>query len=288
LQFDVLQQITLERVYIYTQSAGNLTVTLRAVQNGPVLHTLTVPVNAFVAHYPINLGWTISPGTGYRLEAAPGGPNLYYNTSGATYPYTFPNAPVSITGFLNPGPGTGGTYYYFYDWVVNTGCASVRVPVTGVVLPAPPVPTIMQAGNQLTSSSATNNQWYLNGNPIPGATGQVYFATGPGSYTVVVTDPSNGCTSESLPVLITSVGEQAAAVFGLFPNPATDRLVLRFEEPSAGELAVYAADGKRVLRQEIRAADRQVEWPLHGWPAGLYNVTFTGTSGSFSARFAKQ
>jgi hypothetical protein len=146
----------------------------------------------------------------------------------------------------------------------------------------------MQAGNQLTSSSASNNQWYLNGNPIPGATGQVYFATGPGSYTVVVTDPSNGCSSESLPVLITSIDEQAASALSLFPNPATDRLVIRFERPSAGALAVYAADGKCVFRQDVQAADRQVGLSLHGWPAGLYHVTLTGTPGSFSARFAKR
>ena len=45
----------------------------------------------------------------------------------------------------------------------------------------------------LTSSSATGNQWYLNGNPIGGATAQLYNAATAGDYTVTVT--TNGCSS---------------------------------------------------------------------------------------------
>ena len=45
----------------------------------------------------------------------------------------------------------------------------------------------------MTSSSATGNQWYLNGNPIGGATNQDYIATASGNYTVIVTE--SGCTS---------------------------------------------------------------------------------------------
>jgi len=45
----------------------------------------------------------------------------------------------------------------------------------------------------LTSSSETGNQWYLNGNPIGGATAQQYHPTVTGDYTATVT--ANGCTS---------------------------------------------------------------------------------------------
>ena len=37
----------------------------------------------------------------------------------------------------------------------------------------------------LTSSDASGNQWYLNGNPIGGATSQQYVAAASGDYTVV-------------------------------------------------------------------------------------------------------
>jgi hypothetical protein len=282
LQFDVIQQVTLVRVYIYSQAAGNVTVNLRAVQGGPILNTVTVPVNAFTAHYPVNLNWSVPPGTGYRLELASGSPNLYYNSSGAVYPYTYPNSPVTITGYLNPAPATGGIYYYFYDWIISTGCASFpRTPVTGVVLTPPAVPTIMQAGNQLTSSSPSNNQWYLNGTAIPGATAQVYIATGPGAYTVVVTDPANGCTSESLPVVITSVQDNLAlAGVSVYPNPVADELVI--ESQNKARLAVYNATGEKVVDAlELQAGEKQTV-DTRAWAQGIYVIELTGKEKIYS------
>src|SRR6185369_8846259 len=67
-------------------------------------------------------------------------------------------------------------------------------------LPATPTatpggPTTFCAGGSvtLTSSTANGNQWYLNGNPIGGATNQTYVATASGNYTVVET--TSGCSS---------------------------------------------------------------------------------------------
>jgi hypothetical protein len=45
----------------------------------------------------------------------------------------------------------------------------------------------------LNSSSATGNQWYLNGNPIGGATNSSFVASAAGNYTVVIT--ISGCSS---------------------------------------------------------------------------------------------
>src|SRR5205085_7763802 len=70
------------------------------------------------------------------------------------------------------------------------------------VNPTPATPTIGAGGPTtfctggsvtLTSSSASGNQWSLNGSPIGGATGQTYSANASGNYTVVVT--ASGCSS---------------------------------------------------------------------------------------------
>lgn len=222
LAFDVLNQATIEKVTIEPAQTGNVTINLRALQNGPILNTTTVTVTAF-SITTINLGWIVSPGTGYRIELAQGSVQCYYNSTGAVYPYTTAGSPVTITGYCNPNfNNTGTLYLYFYNWEISQGCRSNRVPVTATVLAVPPTPTISQNGSQLTSSSPVNNQWYLNGNPIPGATGQIHNVTQAGSYTVVVTDPVTGCSSESQPVIMVGITENnASAGISISPNPAT-------------------------------------------------------------------
>lgn len=221
MAFDVLNQATIEKVTIEPAQTGNVTINLRAVQNGPILNTTTVPVTAF-SITTLNLGWIVNPGTGYRLELAQGSVQCYYNSTGAVYPYTTPGSPVSITGYCNPNFNSTGTLYlYFYNWEISQGCRSNRVPVTATVLSVPATPTINQNGSQLTSSSPVNNQWYLNGNPIPGATGQIHNVTQAGSYTVVVTDPVTGCSSTSQPVIMVGITEHHPSDgISISPNPA--------------------------------------------------------------------
>ncbi len=62
-----------------------------------------------------------------------------------------------------------------------------------LVVSTPATPTISSNGEVLTSSSASGNQWYLNGVIISGATNQTYTTNQIGSYTLVVT--LNGCAS---------------------------------------------------------------------------------------------
>ena len=61
---------------------------------------------------------------------------------------------------------------------------------------------------KLTASSATNIQWFLNNQPIPGATSDIFWAKLPGNYSVRVlngscySDPSNSIAIANLPTPI--------------------------------------------------------------------------------------
>ena len=97
--------------------------------------------------------------------------------------------------------GASGTVGLILNVVEPGGCH--KSGSTNVTIDIPPTPTITPGGPTtftypgsvtLNSSSATGNQWYLNGGPIGGATNQAYIATASGNYTVVVTD-GNGCVS---------------------------------------------------------------------------------------------
>src|SRR4029450_11661786 len=114
--------------------------------------------------------------------------------------------------------------------VTNGGCSSAASAATVVTVnPTPPTPTItpngpttfFEGGNvTLTSSSATGNQWYLNGNPIGGATNQQYIANASGNYTVKVT--VNGCTSAA----------SAATTITVNPIPASSTVTKSFNPTS--------------------------------------------------------
>ncbi len=153
----------------------------------------------------------------------------------------------------------------------SAGCSSVAsniLPIT--VNPNPPVPTITQTGNTLSSSAATGNQWYFNGSIITGATNQTYNYVTPGQYSVTVTD-ANGCSSSSLPhtgnfvngtITILSNGEEF--MHRIAPNPVNNQASINYHLQSAADISIQiiAINGSRTL--SLLPAQRQ--------PAGYYRM----------------
>lgn len=121
-----------------------------------------------------------------------------------------------------------------------TACATPTITPDG--------PTTFCSGGSvtLTSSSASGNQWYLNGNPIGGATNQSYIVTAPGDYTVTVTETD--CTSNS------SVAETVT----VNPIPATPTIT------PDGPTTFFA--GASVTLTSSSASGNQ--WYLNGNPIG--------------------
>jgi PKD repeat protein len=171
-----------------------------------------------------------SGGVGYHWS-----PAKYLNNPFIPDPIAFPD---SNTTFI-------------LEVVDSNGCQGIdSIYVT--ILPLPPIPTITQTGNQLTSSAITGNQWYESGKIIPGETNQVFFPTKNGTYTVVITD-SNGCSSESLPFdfILTSIGSNLFE-YGLkiFPNPSSGDFIIQsnFERPIVFEITDIS--GKKVYKTD--------------------------------------
>src|SRR5258706_1921318 len=123
--------------------------------------------------------------------------------------------------YLNGNPIAGATNQAYIatasgDYTVTdmaNGCTSASSSAATVIVnPLPATPTITPDGPTtfceggsvtLTSSNATGNQWYLNGNPIGGASDQTYPANASGDYTVVVTDGNNCLRTPSAATLVT-------------------------------------------------------------------------------------
>lgn len=92
----------------------------------------------------------------------------------------------------------------YYSCMVSDACGTDSTG-GGVNVVQNPLPLVNISGansfcagdsTQLTGSSGGTSQWYMNGNPIAGATANTYFATAAGWYNMTKTN-SNGCTDSS-------------------------------------------------------------------------------------------
>ena len=128
---------------------------------------------------------------------------------------------------------------------------------------------ITQNNNTLTAMASASYQWLdcNNGNqPILNATGQTFVAQNPGSYSVQITE--NGCTQTSIciDVLVTSVTDETANYFHIFPNPTSNIITVNSNQ-FIQNIHVQDITGKSVLTiSNSKTAD------LSGLASGLYHL----------------
>ncbi|MEQ7801568.1 gliding motility-associated C-terminal domain-containing protein, partial [Pedobacter sp. ASV1-7] len=163
------------------------------------------------------------------------------------------------------------------------GCYMVSAGVTVLENPLPPAPTINVDANlltfcdggsvELTSSSATGNQWYKDGVLITDATSQKYLATESGVYTVRFTD-ANGCYMVSAGVTVLE---------NLLPPAPTinvDASLLTFCDGGSVELTSSSAVGNQWYKDGsiITGATDQ---KYVATESGVYTVRFTDANGCY-------
>jgi hypothetical protein len=198
----------------------------------------------------------------YCLDSA----SLFRNNNITSNPY-----PVGAPGLLTVVNNSAGTttnpngyqnyYYFLYNMEVKTNdCVSERTAVTATVTTAP---TISQVADSLVSSANSNNQWYLNGSLIAGATDKKYKPTQSGNYTVAITG-SLGCflSSASINVVLTAVTTVPSSEIELIASP----------NPNSGSFTVkFKVDKRDDLRIELLNMQGQSVW-LKTYPkfAGTY------------------
>lgn len=171
-----------------------------------------------------------------------------------------------------------------------SGCAitsaPIRVDVISVIRP-----TVSVRGQVFTSSSPTGNQWFLNGNPIAGATGQTYNADQAGIFTVRVT--VNGCTAESDPIVLTSAEESLKTVgVSLYPNPAEASLKFIYANRGNADLELRITDltGKVIQTLCVPKPDFTVEREidLKGLTPGIYLLQINNGEEQIVRKFVKE
>lgn len=171
-----------------------------------------------------------------------------------SYNWTIPANSIMVSGantnqivlkFLSAGSGNLSVLG------VNGNCYGPSSPVKSItVYPIPPKPTITTVLDTLVSSADEGNQWYLQGQLIPGATQKKHLADLIGNYTVVVT--LNNCSSEpSEPMFMSpvSIGDSEKSNFlNIYPNPNDGDFTLKlpFVVLEGTTLQIYTLTGKLV------------------------------------------
>ena len=178
---------------------------------------------------------------------------------------------------------------YTVTVVYNGGCSSTSVPTTVTVNPLPATPTITVSGSDLVSSSGTGNQWYFNGNIIPGANASTYTPAQNGNYTVQVTD-ANGCTAVSAPFNVTGVSISEHFItngISVYPNPVSDNFVVELQgiNETAGNILITNALGQFVRSENLIPAN-EMKWTFNvsDLKPGVYFVQLQFESKNYVTR----
>jgi hypothetical protein len=249
---------------------GETNQTLNVDTDGDYTVVVTLSGCSSAASAATSVDAHVRPGPAFLNAAGPttfcaGGSVTLQSNSATGIQWFLDGNPLPNPNNQNRTVSVGGTYTVTLN---NQGCISSvsnSIVVTVNPLPATPTatpggPTTFCAGGSvtLTSSAGSGNQWFLNGNPIGGATNTTYAATASGSYTVKTTD-GNSCTSAA----------SAAVVVTVNPNPnATITAPASVTKNSTGNVASVANAGVGAT---------------YAW--GITNGTITAGAGTASITF---
>lgn len=155
-------------------------------------------------------------------------------------------------------------------------CPSYSDWITVTVLPAPDKPEITITDGTLYSTNAPGYQWYLNDQPIDGATSNFYKPEVDGIYNVEITGP-NGCTAMSDDFSYpTSVEMIQAKEFSIYPNPNPGIFNISAYLDSQGTISIEIIDnlGKSVANFNLQHSGGifSNEIDISHLPTGFYFV----------------
>lgn len=210
-----------------------------------------------------------------------------------SWQWTFTGASPSSSTLQNP-TGICFNLYGTYDITLVASNASGAGNATYTqfitVFQNPPAPTVTQVGNTLFSTPAMSYQWYANSNIIPNAVQQVYIATQPGNYFVVITD-SNGCQAASNQVVVTSLMDLPGnELFSISPNPVNDLLTITLYHALANraQIQIYNIQGKLVAADVFASSQNKLIMDASKLSSGIYFLRLHTKEGIYTHKFNKQ
>jgi len=156
-------------------------------------------------------------------------------------------------------------------------------------------PIISQNGSILQSTPGTSYQWFLNGNPIAGATFQNYTPTQSGNYNVEVTYYNNcAYPSNTIVITITSIDNNPTINYmNVYPNPANNIISINYV-PTQNEINILSITnilGQTLIQKPINCISNSMiteNIDLSDLSPGIYYLVINGKGLKFSEKIVKQ
>ena len=212
-------------------------------------------------------------GIGYTVPAI---------TNATGYTWTFP-AGASIVGGANTNSVTVDFSMFAVSGNItvygtnNCGNGTVSPSLALTMLITPQTPIITNIGTILTSDAPAGNQWYYQGNIIPGATSQTDTATQNGIYWDVVT--LNGCSSapsNQIDIFQVGINPDQGSAISVYPVPNDGLFTLSITRASTGSYTLSVLDnlGVEVYFQKVVSVIGTINKviDLRPIPSGLYTL----------------
>ncbi len=157
------------------------------------------------------------------------------------------------TGSVTPTTVVAESGDYFVTVTNQYGCVGESNSINVDVIPMI-VSTILVNGATLTADPpGSGYQWFINGDPIPGATGISYDAIQSGNYHVEYT-AGNGCPTTTYILEYTYTGVEENSIFTtleLYPSPGKGEFTVRGLLPSTEDVTIEVTN---ILGQELLPA----------------------------------
>lgn len=155
-----------------------------------------------------------------------------------------------------------------------------------------PKPVFTRSGNVLISASDFGNQWYLNGEIIPGAIDKEYVMQEDGEYFVVVTSINNCISiSESFYLILSDIfipdKELQFNGIKIYPNPSTGQFEIRINRSSNDKdfwLNIIDMTGRKVYTDIIKSSQETKRIMLDNIREGMHIVTLFDGVNSYSSK----
>ena len=192
-----------------------------------------------------------------------------------------------------PADGDVITVILTSDALCTTAPTDTSDPLIAEVFALPAQPTITVANDVLTSSAASDNQWYKDGNAIPGADQQTYTVVNAGYYQVKVTN-ANDCSSISDSLFAeptVGIGKyESGFSVSTYPSPFKNDFSITIENKAQGhqsyKLSVMNQLGQTVYQAQFEGTNHRVVAPeLAG---GLYFVLISNDTGKATLKIVKE